>query len=499
MNNGYFYGASVQGIQSFIFETNKLREIAGASELVEQICTSLFEEVVGPSFEKERLIVGAAGNIKYVFSQQEICTRVVRIFPKVVTEKAPGIQLSQAVVETGDDFEDDYERHVTILEQRLRAQRNKAMAQQGLGWMISERSRRTGKAAISGKIPDLLDASQSMKRDNASESSDSLLKKLIPQIRKEEKPRQFPVEMNRIASQTGGSKSWIAVIHADGNDLGKKIRALSESHATPEQFRQLSLRLDKATRAAAAFAFEKVVETAEGSEEFYPFRPIILGGDDLTVIIRGDLAIRFTEVFLSAFERETKAQFSQFSDSFSQGLTACAGIAFIKPTYPFHYGIHLAEALCSQAKKVAKDFLDERTPSCLLFHKVHSSFIEDYKSIIQQELTAGEKRLDYGPYFLSPQKDYATISDLMGWVTALNKKGSPKSRLRNWLTDLQGNQAAATQQLDRIKQITENFFCERLDLDSVFTTRKDEKEDKKTVHTHLFDAITISTINSTTE
>ena len=35
----YLYGAAVQGIQDFIFKTNELKHIVGASELVEQICT----------------------------------------------------------------------------------------------------------------------------------------------------------------------------------------------------------------------------------------------------------------------------------------------------------------------------------------------------------------------------------------------------------------------------------------------------------------------------
>ena len=38
----YLYGASVQGIQNFIFQTNKLIEIVGASELVEQIYITIF-------------------------------------------------------------------------------------------------------------------------------------------------------------------------------------------------------------------------------------------------------------------------------------------------------------------------------------------------------------------------------------------------------------------------------------------------------------------------
>lgn len=49
----YLYGASVQGIQGFIFRTNELRDIAGASELVEQICTRMFAEMLGNKYKEE--------------------------------------------------------------------------------------------------------------------------------------------------------------------------------------------------------------------------------------------------------------------------------------------------------------------------------------------------------------------------------------------------------------------------------------------------------------
>ncbi|MDE6843364.1 MAG: hypothetical protein K2J24_07560, partial [Muribaculaceae bacterium] len=95
----YLYGAAVQGIQGFIFQTNKLREIVGASELVEEICTQLFAKTLYP-FSTEPLkelqndpnaILNAAGNIKYIFTDEAKCRFVVRKFPKVVMEFAPGI------------------------------------------------------------------------------------------------------------------------------------------------------------------------------------------------------------------------------------------------------------------------------------------------------------------------------------------------------------------------------------------------------------------------
>lgn len=484
----YLYGASVQGIQRFIFETNKLVEIAGASELVDDICTDLFRESVGvSSYRDEELLVGAAGNIKYLFSNYESCQALVRVFPKQVMQLAPGITISQAVVEVEGELS---QKHIHELELKLKTQRNKLSVQHGLGLMISERSRRTGKPGVAWKKDQVVDAAQQAKRVSTEGSKINLLEKLIPDSKEKRYHKLFPVEMEDIA---GGKdkKNWVAVIHADGNDLGRKIMQMGEAEPKKETFRDLSERIGRATEQAAQRAFEQVVKRNTKEGDLFPFRPIVLGGDDLTVIIRGDLAIDFTHVFLKAFEEETIKEFKGFiSPQFHSGLTACAGIAYIKTNYPFHYGVHLADTLCTQAKKIAKGMKRERTPSCLLFHKVHSSFIDDYDSIIDNELTVGQIRLDYGPYFLSEEIGYATIEQLNHWVKILNEDGSPKSRLRNWLSELQVNREAASQQLDRIKGITSKRYVRELKLEHEFTSRENNQ------HTHIFDSIALSSIET---
>lgn len=160
----YLYGAAVQGIQDFIFKTNKLQEIVGASELVEQVCTSKFAEILGKKQEDlamdSNAIVNAAGNIKYIFDDYGSCQEVVRLFPKQIVEHAPGITISQAVVKYGEvSLEDneenggipeakDFENAVMKLEEKLRSQRNKPMRSPTIGLMGIERSRQTGMPAI---------------------------------------------------------------------------------------------------------------------------------------------------------------------------------------------------------------------------------------------------------------------------------------------------------------------------------------------------------------
>ena len=95
----YLYAAAVQGIQSFIFQTNVLKDIVGASELVDSICTEAFKQLPGISWKEENQVIAAAGNVKYVFDTREDCEKAVREFPRTVMTMAPGITISQAVVE----------------------------------------------------------------------------------------------------------------------------------------------------------------------------------------------------------------------------------------------------------------------------------------------------------------------------------------------------------------------------------------------------------------
>ena len=164
---------------------------------------------------------------------------------------------------------------------------------------------------------------------------------------------------------------------------------------------------------------------------------MVLSGDDLTVILRGDLAIPYIRSFLTYFETLT-AEDDAIKDlvKTGKGLTACAGIAFMKSSYPFYYGYRLAEELCGRAKRSAKRIDAELAPSCLMFHKVQDSFVEDFDEIARRELTpAPGHSFEFGPYFLEEQAGYARIDDLTRWTGALSVRENKavKGHLRQWI------------------------------------------------------------------
>ena len=453
----FLYGAAVQGIQSFIFQTNALREIAGASELVERICTEQFKKIVG-EFDENSAIVMAAGNIKYVFKSKEHCHEVVLKFPMQIMEFAPGISISQAVVEIQDG--EIGKKHIDELERKLRAQRNRPFRPSNVGLMGVNRSRKTGLPALEEKI---VKGKLAVIDNGTFCKLEVKTKRVLNSFFKEVKEDRIPWEMEDMTNSKSNNYSWLAVIHADGNNMGIALQKLAEKTIGTKGeeyvniFRTFSHALDLSTKEAARKAYLEVMHSYPiNSTDKLPFRPIIIGGDDLTVICRADLALDFTKYFLKFFESESLKNFNNLPvkiDFLENGLTACAGIAYIKESYPFHYGYHLAETLCGEAKKAAKDGLkgDELTPSCLMFHKVQASFVEDYKEIKIKELRAGDISFDFGPYYLDI-KGKPTVEKLQGFVSQFEDKegNSIKSHLRQWLTDLHDNKELAGQKMNRL-------------------------------------------------
>ena len=468
MQKRFLYGASVQGIQSFIFQTNKLKEIVGASELVDKICTEFFQDSCkcDPIETNLNWIIGAAGNIKYLFSSEEEVKSVVLDFPKKVMLMAPGITLSQAGVEVEGDLSVG---HISELEGLLKLQRNRMVDPFYYGYMATERSRRTGVVSWSSSS-DYEDLPSILKKEHNG-------KGLLEKIGHSHLERQFVFDIERFVSNE--KKSWIAVVHADGNSLGVVIQKLSAvlkgkvGSEIVEKYRSFSQNLDMVTRAAAKEAFSEIFsdEIKNGTE--IGFRPIVIGGDDLTVIIQASKAVPFTQLFLAKFEKLSSEVFKGFFKSIGlekECLTTCAGISFVKSSFPFHYAVSLAENLCKKAKTASKNTDRVNPPSSLAFFKVQSSFVDDLDEMIKKELVCKSDSLSffYGPYFLNQEPSIAQLSKK---VEKLREEKAPSSQLRQWLTERYHDKGAADMLIDRTIEILrrkkQGYFIKDLDLESL--------------------------------
>ncbi len=417
----YLYGASIQGIQGFIFATNKLQEIVGASEIVKSVADK-FEEISGYKEGDEHILINTAGNIKAIFDSYDECQKVVLEFSKIISQMAYGITISQAVVE----FDGESKDYIDELEKRLKVQRNKPSIPLDSSINIMKLNPKTARPAINKDM-------------------DIATKQKLEANIKFYKANPSVTEFKDF-SYMKNTKGKIAVIHIDGNGLGKIVKELGEKLSA------FSIALDKATKDAVR----------DAKDDSMHIREVIVGGDDVTVICNANDALTFTQNFLQNFENETKK--IKELNGIIDGLTACAGIAYCNEKYPFHYAVDLAEALCGVSKTHSN-----REHSCLMFHNIQGVSYQSWDKFIADELTIKNDtqtiRCNFGAYYLN-KEDEANIEDLMNTVGAYRCENSPISRLRDWLSELYKSDKNAQNLLNRINTITKqnnNWNCEIMD------------------------------------
>jgi hypothetical protein len=152
-----------------------------------------------------------------------------------------------------------------------------------------------------------------------------------------------------------------------------------------------------------------------------PIVPLVLGGDDLTVVCDGRQALQFTKKFIDCFEEETR-QHSGVNSILKNGVTSCAGVAIVKPHFPFFAGYQLAEELLKSAKKL-------KPLSAIDYHILYDASGPNLDRI-RRELTIDSARLVARPYTVRSESapPHRSWSDLQRRITAVRARDDEDRR-----------------------------------------------------------------------
>ena len=207
--------------------------------------------------------------------------------------------------------------------------------------------------------------------------------------------------------------SKVAVIHIDGNGVGGIMKDLNHSkdrvdpgvfkknilcdRDDPDALRRFLLavneRLQNAVEHAFAAAWTRIDELSEHDDDragrghtAIPVVPVLLGGDDVTVITSGDYALPFAAAYLRHYEEATGndpilCYLTPPEGQDTGPMTAAAGVAIVKRNFPFHIAYELAEKLVNRAKKVGKT----TQPPCstLDYHVLFDTTVLDASEILR--------------------------------------------------------------------------------------------------------------------
>jgi hypothetical protein len=202
----------------------------------------------------------------------------------------------------------------------------------------------------------------------------------------------------------GRWRGYIGLIYADGNAMGRLVQELD----SPEVCRAFSELVDGSIRDACYEALSKVcqAEIRQAKEDIadgirpqqLPADILLLGGDDLLVLLPADRALSFTLVVTEAFERLTRdrqthqppevQKFFAKRDLGQRGLTISCGVAIAPSRYPFYLMLDLAEELLKSAKRGGSEDSSKTpywSPSYVDFHVLSGSASQELAAIREHD------------------------------------------------------------------------------------------------------------------
>lgn len=231
----------------------------------------------------------------------------------------------------------------------------------------------------------------------------------------------------------GARRSYVALLYADGNDIGDLLGHLS----TETEYATVSLALHHATRQALFSALLEVCTPDLRRRRYWPFEIVNIGGDDITVLIEGAYAWRVGVAFLRAFEdlvrKEVETRLGRWPGGWPD-VTACIGIAVADVRYPVRYLFRLAQDLLRSAKRLAKQ--DRSRPrSCLDFLWLPDPIASEEVEPLMARYRTRDCSLTARPYTLPQAEELLKL--------ALVASRWPRSRRHQWAQVLERGVLAA--------------------------------------------------------
>jgi hypothetical protein len=428
-------------IQDYIFGSNRLRENIGASQQVHYAMSSYVARALKIVFHESHdldnlsnetpiednpeqhceVIYAGGGNVLLLSrtEDEQAAKAVVRELSLLLHTNAPGLNI--AVAHLPFDWESEYlgdkdtkfGKVVQLYAGLARAKQYRPPAAPLYSPGVTLACPSTGLPAIAEE-PDPPDpnrtpfvSASTLGKLQAYPNADERLKQILLEdtVLKE---YAIPNQLDNLG-RTRDEQSYIAVVHIDGNGMGKRFEEAGKNKTNREYItavRNLSQHVNEAALTALKRTIDAMMtcfREGQGSSSaqylwyrekdrllqslsrdeksrkpFLPFRPLVFGGDDVTFVCDGRLGLALAHRFLTEFEQATAG----WPDG---AVHACAGIAIVKSHFPFARAYEQAADLCQNAKKSLRKAGLANTYSALDWHIAASGRDDSIRDIRARE------------------------------------------------------------------------------------------------------------------
>lgn len=341
------------GIQPYIFGSNILQENLGGSYLVKQALEEWLP-IISNKMGAE-LKWSGGGNAMVMTTGPDQAKQVATELSRRLHQTAPGLYVACAH-RPWDGSDADFQEQRKILLRELNA--NKAgrwppAAFDGAG--ITAACTSTGEPAIEqDSDKKWLGPATQARLDHVDQAMEALQK-----IYSLPDDLVWTNQFDQLG-RSRGEQSMLGVIHFDGNNMGQRFEKACSLPELCELSKQAIAAGKRTLRAALDWVtanLNGITDVDKGGFELspdkkkkrcFPVRPIVYGGDDITLVCDARIALDLAAELLRAWHQYT-------DDLLGEPAHACAGIALVRVHYPFYRAYQLAEDLCKETKQYLRD------------------------------------------------------------------------------------------------------------------------------------------------
>ncbi len=421
--NSYLVSFDTDHIKEYLFATNRLKEIRGASALLAQLDKRRFK-FLKRVFGDENVIYSAGGGAAVLVEDEKLADRLVAHGEKhfrrqthsasitgICLEPNPSQANAASVTEKAKFGERMNQAAAELSKRKAQKAELSAIPVQPYFRLCASCGQYPAQKRAEDITGDLLCPSCFVKRDWGYERRRGLYFECIDQMNKAE---QRTIWQDDFIPQDLGSigdvaipKGYIGYLTLDGNSMGELFRALQQK----KQYRDFSEGLANLSR---EITFEALRKFAKPRSMVSPFEIVLIGGDDIKLFTAADIAVPVAKYLLNEFETRSRKLLQDIGLVGVKGCTMAAGVVLCHSNFPIPALVDIGEELLKSAKQLCAK--REYAESAIDFEVITSS---------AADLDIARAHVPHNkPYTLSQ------IDRLLYYAQQLREKQIPQTQLQ---------------------------------------------------------------------
>jgi len=454
MTGPYLVSFDTDRIKDYVFATDKLREIRGASTLLNTLNhPDYMKRIIGPICPDHKEVFFAGGSGAILVPTEEKAKGVIRAVEEAYRQETFTASITGACLPLAPALETkDFGQRMEVAGLRLREEKDKKARRTAVmiepytqPCMACERYPATRVSPVDQQpVCDSCHA----KREAARRITD----------KGNSRP---PEDLNQLGSLSH-PPDYIGFIYADGNQMGEllsQMRALAD-------YRKLATGLDRLIHSSVGESLRK--HPARG-DNVLPYEQLLVGGDDLMLVTAGDLALEVALDIAARFEQGSRDVLDSVNQPEGKKLTLGVGVVLAHASFPIAAFQRLASQLLKSAKRRCAS--ENYATSAIDFMVVTAAGSSDVSALREEALTQKAFVFPHGDREVRiTQRPYTTkqASNLLGHARAFKQAKFPRSQLQFLYEGLFHSQVEAVYRWGKVagrvkddhRKLMDNFYSE---------------------------------------